>query len=293
VGLHNRLQRQKAEAEMARAALSRYFSPSVAAALSSSNEQLKPGGKRQEASFLFTDLAGFTPLVEATDPDVIVELLNGYLDGVAKVIFSHDGTVMKVIGDAVQAIFGAPVFQQDHCARAVACALDIDTFTEEFRAHWQGQGVPLGVTRIGINAGEAIIGNFGGDSFFDYTAYGDAVNTAARLESANKTLGTRICVSQSVVDQIENFHGRPAGHLQLAGKSGVLVSYEPMTEERANSPGIKAYREAFRLLEQGEPAARQSFAGLLGTMPDDPLSLFHLQRSLAGDTDVVIDARRK
>lgn len=295
VGLHNQLQQQKAEAELARASLSRYFSPSVAAALSSGAgaEQLKPGGKRQEATFLFTDLAGFTPLVESTDSDVIVALLNGYLDGVAKVVFRHEGTVMKVIGDAVHAIFGAPIKQSDHAARAVACALELDEFSENFRAQWKAQSVDLGRTRIGVNTGEAIIGNFGGDSFFDYTAYGDAVNTAARLETANKTLGTRICVSESVVDRIDDFQGRPAGHLQLAGKSGEISAYEPLSKEQANSPEMVAYRDAFELLAQGHDSARTAFAGLLAIMPDDPLALFHLQRALAGERDVVIDATRK
>jgi adenylate cyclase len=293
VHLHSELQKQKAEAELARASLSRYFSPSVAEALSSGIEELKPGGKRQEATFLFTDLQGFTPLVESTDSEVIVTLLNGYLDGVAKIIFQHEGTVMKVIGDAVHAIFGAPVEQPDHAARAVACAMELDAFAEDFKALWQAQNINLGSTRIGINTGEAIIGNFGGESFFDYTAYGDAVNTAARLETANKTLGTRICVSESVVAKIDDFHGRPAGHLQLAGKTGALPAYEPLTEQRASLPEMNAYREAFELLAKGDDSARQAFAGLLAVMPDDPLALFHLQRALAGEKDVIIDASRK
>ena len=293
VGLHNELHKQKAEAELARASLSRYFSPSVAAALSSGDAELKPGGKRQEATFLFTDLAGFTPLVETTDSDVIVTLLNGYLDGVAKIIFKHEGTVMKVIGDAVHAIFGAPLEQADHAARGVICALEIDAFSEEFKRQWNEKGIKLGSTRIGINTGEAIIGNFGGDSFFDYTAYGDVVNTAARLETANKTLGTRICVSESVVARIDGFLGRPAGDLKLAGKTGTLPAFEPLTAEQADSPQMKAYCAAFELLKNGDEGARQAFAGLLAIMPDDPLALFHLQRALAGERDVVIDASRK
>jgi adenylate cyclase len=171
--------------------------------------------------------------------------------------------------------------------------MELDALTEDFKAQWQAQDINLGSTRIGINTGEAIIGNFGGESFFDYTAYGDAVNTAARLETANKTLGTRICVSESVVAKIDDFHGRPAGHLQLAGKTGALPAYEPLTEQRASLPEMNAYREAFELLAKGDDSARQAFAGLLAVMPDDPLALFHLQRALAGEKDVIIDASRK
>lgn len=282
------LNRKKAEAEAAQAMLSRYFSPQVAAELAGGGGEIELGGERREASFLFTDLANFTSLVESAAPDLIVEILNPYLDGVAKTVFSHDGTVMKVIGDAVQAIFGAPVYQDDHRDRAVACALEIDAFTESYRKSWNDRGVPLGITRIGINTGHAIIGNFGGESFFDYTAYGDAVNTAARLEAANKTLGTRLCVSESVASGIEGFNGRPAGRLMLQGKSEPLAAFEPLSKEAADAPEMAAYVKAYEAMASGDAGARTAFAGLMATLPEDPLTLFHLQRILAGATDDII-----
>jgi adenylate cyclase len=287
---HRELERQHLKAEMARATLARYFSPSVVEQLSAGEGPLTGKGERREASFLFTDLSGFTSLVESTAPDVIVELLNGYIDGMARIIFAHEGTVMKVIGDAIQATFGAPVAQTDHAARAVACALELDSFSENFRKTWHESGVTLGATRIGLNTGEAIIGDFGGESFFDYTAYGDAVNTAARLEAANKVLGTRICVSSSVVEHIEDFNGRPSGLLLLAGKSEPTAAYEPLNKAKAASPEVTAYRAAYDELAAGDPVARQDFAALVGSMPDDPLVLLHLQRALAGATDVIVDA---
>ncbi len=287
------LQREKAEAELAKATLSRYFSPSVVDAMAQESEQMKPGGERREATFLFTDLTGFTSLVESTDPDIIVELLNAYIEGVAQIIFANEGTVMKIIGDAVQATFGAPVAQIDHAERAVKSTLEIDAFAEEFRSSWNARGVALGTTRIGANSGEAIIGNFGGESFFDYTAYGDAVNTAARLENANKALGTRICVSETVVAKIDNFAGRPAGHLLLAGKSQNLAAFEPQLSEISASLPMEAYRAAFAQLAAGDPAARQSLAALVAELPDDPLTLLHLQRALSGATNVIVDISSK
>jgi adenylate cyclase len=288
---YRELRRQRLEAEVARATLARYFSPSVVEQLSAAEGPLTGQGERREATFLFTDLTGFTGLVESTPPDVIVDLLNDYINGMAKIIFAHEGTVMKVIGDAIQATFGAPVAQVDHAARAVACALELDAFSEDYRKGWQERGISLGATRIGLNAGEAIIGDFGGESFFDYTAYGDAVNTAARLEAANKVLGTRICVSSSVVDRIEGFNGRPSGCLLLAGKSEPTTAYEPLTEDRAASPEIAEYCAAYDLLAAGDPAARKAFAALVSSMPDDPLVLLHLQRALSGDTDVIVNAK--
>ena len=283
------LQREKAEAELARATLSRYFSPSVVESMAQDSEQMKPGGERREATFLFTDLTGFTNLVESTDPDIIVKLLNDYIEGIAKIVFANEGTVMKVIGDAVQVTFGAPVAQADHAARSVKCALEIDRFAEDYRSDWNARGVALGTTRIGVNSGEAIIGNFGGESFFDYTAYGDAVNAAARLENANKTLGTRICVSESVVAKIEDFAGRPAGDLLLAGKSQSLAAFEPLSLEINMSKPMEAYRVAFAQLASGDPVARQSLAALVAVLPDDPLTLFHLQRVLGGAVNAIVD----
>lgn len=287
------LQRDKAEAELAKATLARYFSPSVVEVMSSNSDQMKPGGERREATFMFTDLTAFTKLVEETAPDVIVELLNAYIEGIAKIIFAHDGTVMKIIGDAVQATFGAPVVHSDHAEKAVASALEIDRFARNFEAGWLARGINLGVTRIGIHSGEAIIGNFGGDSFFDYTAYGAVVNTAARFESANKTLGTRICVSQNVVDRISDFHGRPAGDLVLAGIPDTMPAHEPLPAELSGKASMKDYRAAYAKLAAGDETARQAFAALLGTMPDDPLTLLHLQRALGGAIDVTVDASLK
>ena len=115
--------------------------------------------------------------------------------GMTDIVFAHDGTVAKIVGDALHVLFGAPGEQPDHAARAVNCALALDEYAQSFRERWHKKGVALGVTRIGVHAGPAIVGNFGGGRFFDYTAYGDTINIAARLEAANKQLGTRICVS--------------------------------------------------------------------------------------------------
>jgi adenylate cyclase len=288
LNLVRQLRDEKAQAERAHATLSRYFSPNVVATLASDPECLSPGGERREATFLFTDLADFTPLVESSDSDVVVKLLNAYLDGLAEVIFDHGGTVMKIVGDAVHAIFGSPFETPDHAAQAVTCALAVDEFAMKFRAEKQAEGIALGVTRIGLNSGTAIIGNFGGDHFFDYTAYGDAVNIAARLEQANKIIGTRICVGESVVAKIDGFRGRPVGTLLLKGKSVSLRAFEPLTEVQAAEPATAGYNAAFEQLEAGDPKARQAFAALVGQYDEDPLTMFHLGRLLAGETGVEI-----
>ena len=127
----------------------------------------------------------------------------------------------------------------------------------------------FGVTRIGVHAGPALVGNFGGSRFFDYTAYGDTINTAARLEAANKFLGTRICVSATVAEATENFRGRPVGDLMLRGRSEPLRAFEPLTAAAFEAPMTTQYSEAFAKLEAGDTAAMPAFAALVGLHADD------------------------
>jgi adenylate cyclase len=184
-------QRRQLEAERAHALLSRYFSPNLAQRLASDSDAIDLGGQRREIATLFTDIAGFTALVESLEPSVLGPLLNDYLIGMTDIVFAHDGTVAKIIGDALHILFGAPGEQPDHATRAVTCALALDEYSQSFRERWHKKGIALGITRIGGHAGPAIVGNFGGSRFFDYTAHGDTINIAARLEVANKQLGTR------------------------------------------------------------------------------------------------------
>ena len=274
--------RLREAAERAKANLARYFSPNLATELAENPDFMKLGGERRELSFLFTDLADFTPLVETLEPAAIVPLLNDYLDHMAQIVFQHGGTVNKIVGDAVHAFFGAPLDQPDHAERAVACAMAVDTFAQSFRDAQNAAGIPLGVTRIGVHSGPAMVGNFGGEYFFEYTAHGNAINTVARLEGANKYLGTRICISANVIEQVYMFKGRPIGTIVLKGMTEAIQVYEPLTAEQADSPATQAYREAFARLEAGNPTAKQTFAAVVAQYGEDPLAIFHLKRLLAG-----------
>jgi adenylate cyclase len=283
--------RRQAEAERAYASLSRYFSPNLAKRLASDTDAIDLGGQRREIATLFTDIASFTALVETLEPEMLGPLLNDYLTGMTDLVFAHDGTVAKIVGDALHVLFGAPGEQPDHAARAVACALDLDEYAQSFRERWQKKGIALGKTRIGVHAGSAIVGNFGSGRYFDYTAYGDTINIAARLEAANKQLGTRICVSAILADKLTDFHGRPVGDLLLRGRSEALRAFEPLRAEQYEDPSTKSYLDAFTKLEASDPGAMAAFAAHVGKRAGDQLASFHLKRLLNGatGTQIVMD----
>jgi adenylate cyclase len=281
--LRDARQRQ-AIAERAHASLSRSFSPNLAKRLASDAEAIDLGGQRREIATLFTDITSFTALVESLEPEVLGPLLNEYLTGMTDIVFAHEGTVAKIVGDALHVLFGAPGEQADHAARAVACALALDEHAQVFRERCHKRGIALGATRIGVHAGPAIVGNFGGSRFFDYTAYGDTINVAARLEEANKQLGTRICVSATLADKVRDFRGRPIGDLVLRGKTEALQAFQPLQLEQFDDPATASYLDAFAKLKAGDPNALAAFAAHVGKQPGDQLASFHLRRLLNGNT---------
>jgi adenylate cyclase len=251
------------------------------------------GGERREVTFIFTDIAGFTSLMEKSDPAIILPVLNEYLGGMCRIVLEHDGTMDKIVGDAVVGFFGAPADQPDHAARAVHCALALDAFAQSFAETQRTHGIEFGITRIGVNTGMAAVGNFGGASFFNYTAHGDMVNTAARMESVNKHLGTRLCVAGSTVVRCPDVAFRSVGSLLLKGKSEGVDAFEPLAPEAVGTKAASLYREAYALLEVGDPGAEEAFARLLESYPDDKFATFHAERLAAGEKGTTIVLKEK
>lgn len=282
VEMMREFRRRQIQAERAHASLSRYFSPQLASRLVADVEINGMEVHRREVAAMFTDITSFTSMAERLAPEVLSTLLNEYMTGMTEIVFAHEGTVAKVMGDGIHILFNAPGDQPDYATRAVACAHDLDAWAREFRERWKAQGVNFGITRIGVHAGPAMVGNFGGSRFFDYTAHGDTINIAARLEAANKFLGTRVCVSATIADRAENFQGRPVGDLILRGRSEPLRAYEPLRPATFKSPATAQYTEAFARLEAGDTVAMPAFAALVGMHADDPLAGFHLKRLLNG-----------
>jgi adenylate cyclase len=272
-----------------RAAFSHYLEPAMVDRLARDRSSLRLGGERKEISFIFTDVAGFTDMSENLEPEVLSELLNGYFDGISDIIAEHNGSIDKFIGDAVVALFGALTDDPDHALNAVRCAARMDEFAEGYRQEMAHLG--LGVTRIGVHTGVASVGNFGGRRRFDYTAMGDAMNTAARLESINKRLGTRITVSAAAREAALRFETaerpvpplRPVGEVMLKGKAEPVPVFN--LDQQAGAELRAAYAEAYDLLAEAPEAARARLEAL-AARPDgaqDPLVRLHLERLAAGE----------
>jgi adenylate cyclase len=265
-----------------RKAFSSYMAPALVDQLVGDPGRLRLTGESREMSFLFSDIAGFTSFTESASPELLVSVLNEYLDAMCRAVMEHGGTIDKIVGDAVVGIFNAPLDQPDHAERAVKCALAMDRISSDFIAKMKSRGMAFGVTRIGVNTGRAIVGNFGGAERFDYTAHGDAINTAARMESVNKHLGTQICIAGTTAAQCPNHFFRPIGALVLKGKTEAIEAFEPISREATTTARVRRYLEAFESLARGEPLAKELFISLKKDFPDDPLVNLHYERVIAG-----------
>jgi len=260
-------------------ALGRYTSPALVRTLLDRRELLdRFGGARQELSVYFSDVRGFTTLAEALPPERLVELLNAYLSAESDVVERHGGYVDKFVGDAIMAVWGAPVPVEDHAARACRAALEMRARLAELRPLWKARfGVELHA-RAGVNTCEAIAGNVGSARKANYTVLGDGVNLASRLEGANKAYGTELLVGDGTRRAAgEAFLFRSIDLLRVKGKTAGVPVFELVCEAGAATPDDRAFlarwEEAIALYRAGrfEPA-RAAFAALTAARPGDPVA---------------------
>jgi adenylate cyclase len=209
------------------ASLSRYLPGEVAKSIAEGKQQLSLGGERRVVSILFADVVSFTPFAESAPPERAVALLNELFTVLTEVVFRHGGTIDKFVGDAVMAIFGAPTAFDDHAARALATAEDMHRFVEANAPTWKkkyGVDVKLG---IGVSTGEALVGNLGSEARMEYTAIGDAVNVAARLEALAGP-GQTLVTAQVAEAAGDAFEFTPLGERPLRGKKQPVSIMELM-----------------------------------------------------------------
>jgi adenylate cyclase len=204
-----------------------YLNPEVTDMLAEDPGQLRLGGERREVTVLFSDIRGFTSISEKLAPETLAVLLNEYLGAMTDVVFRHEGLLDKYIGDAVMAFWGAPVPSPDHAARCCRAALDMVAALATLNEHWQAAGTPQLSIRVGIHSGEAAVGNFGSARRFSYTAVGDSVNLASRLEGLNREYGTTILISEATLDAVgEGFVCREVDRVQVRGRNQPVAVYE-------------------------------------------------------------------
>jgi adenylate cyclase len=173
----------------------RYVSPAVMEELLKNTDLAALGGQRREVTVLFADIRGFTSYSENKPPEEVVARLNFYLDEMTGVVFRNGGTLDKYLGDGLMAVFGAPLVLDQHAAKAVACALEIQRSVSRLNDEWLARGQQPLAIGIGINSGSVLVGNVGSHERMEYTVIGEDVNLASRLESLNKEYGSEIIIS--------------------------------------------------------------------------------------------------
>ena len=202
-----------------KSAFSRYVSADVVNEMIAHPERLRLGGERRELTLLFSDMAGFTSISEKLQPDIVAKLINAYLTEMTKVVMAYEGTVDKFIGDAVMAFWGAPLEDELQALHACEAARDMQAAMARLVPLYEEHGVHAVAIRIGVHTGVATVGNMGSEARFDYTALGDTVNLASRLEGVNKLYGTGILISADTVKRMGGkLPVRPVDKVRVKGK---------------------------------------------------------------------------
>jgi len=214
----------------AQSALGKYIPRDIAQQIIDQPELLSLGGEKRSIYVLFSDLEGFTKMSHAIEPEMVAKLLNRYLEMLSQVVLDHGGVIDKFVGDAVVAFWGAPIAREDDAMRAAKAGYAMWEAGEAFRrevAEMDPSLPRIGKTRVGLHYGEAVIGNFGGDTRIQYTALGDSMNTAARLEAANKALESSVMASRDFAERAGLDWWREMGRVLLRGRAAPVDLMEP------------------------------------------------------------------
>lgn len=254
---------------------SSYVSKHVVDRLIKDPSQARVGGDSRVLTILFSDVENYTGFSEKLPPQEVLRILNEYLAEMTNLVMEHEGTLDKFIGDGIMVFWGAPLPQENHAELAVDCALRMRSKMDELRSRWQDAGQAPLALRIGINTGEVIVGNIGvTGKKMEYTAIGDNVNLASRLESINKLYGTRLLISEATRSLLPQgkYHLRQVDAARLKGKDKATELYEVAVEE---SPVFAPYEEALEHFRQRRFAeAKAIFTDLVERYNDPPSRLF-------------------
>lgn len=264
----------------AQGALGKYLPREMAQEIINNPELLSLHGEKKQIFVLFSDLEGFTKMSHAIEPEMVAKLLNRYLEVLSQVVLDHGGVIDKFVGDAVVAFWGAPLSREDDGERAAKAGYAMWQAGEDFRKEVAAMGddlPPVGKTRVGLHWGEAVVGNFGGETRIQYTALGDSMNTAARLESANKALESSVMASREFAERSGLDWWRPMGRVVLRGRSKPVDLMEPTPD--FPDEDRKILTKIIALVESDSKNAAKDLADLIVRYPEDT-ALANLARRL-------------
>ena len=260
----------------AQSALGKYLPPDVALEIMRDPDRISLHGEQTQIYALFTDLEGFTKLSHAITPEVLSRLLNRYLDLMSDIVLKHGGTLDKFVGDALVTFWGAPIARPGDADRALQAGMAMYQCGEEFRRSAGDEVPPIGVTRVGLHRGEAVVGNFGGEGRIQYTALGDAMNCAARLESANKALKTTMLVSDEAKRETSLDVFRPMGRIVLSGRATPVEVWEPVPDMDAALRG--QLNDLWRAFDGGDAAALVQLEDIAAAHKEDAALQYFVYR---------------
>ncbi len=262
-----------------------YVDERVVKQLIENPEMSKIGGENREVTILFSDLKGFTKLSERLGAEKTVKLMNVYLTEMTDIIRHNEGTIDKFIGDSIMAFWGAPLPNPEAPYLACRSALQMQTRLDEMKSRWSEFGDVEVKQRIGINTGVCIIGNMGSERKTNYTAIGDAVNLASRLEGVNKRYGTSILISEYTCTHVAHrFALREIEPVVVQGKTEAVTVYElrdhtSETLARQSSSFLEFYDQALASFKKCDwELASEQFSRALSKAPEDPVCLYFMQR---------------
>lgn len=254
----------------AQGALGKYLPASIAEEIIAHPELLQLGGAKREIYVIFSDLEGFTKMSHAIEPEMVAKLLNRYLEMLSQVVLDHGGILDKFVGDAVVAFWGAPIARPDDADNAARAGFALWQAGEAFRAEVAAMDASLpkiGKTRVGMHFGEAVVGNFGGENRIQYTALGDSMNTAARLEAANKSLDSSVMASEEFASRTTLDWWRPMGRVVLRGRARAVDLREPAPDFAVSE--CAELRVALETLDTDRESGLQLLAAIVARNPAD------------------------
>jgi adenylate cyclase len=274
---------EEREKKKIRGAFQYYLTASVINEMLKNPSKLKLGGDKKDLTVLFSDIRGFTTVSEKLTPEELVKLLNEYLTAMTDKVFQYDGLLDKYMGDAIMAVYGAPLDQPDHAIRACRTALDMMKELKNLQVKWSREGRPVLNIGIGINSGDMVVGNMGSQMRFDYTVMGDSVNLGSRLEGINKEYGTNIVISEFTYEAVkEVFLCRELDAVRVKGKILPVKIFELRGPRNGDGTEI----EFVRIFEEGLSNYRQClwddavacFRKVLEIKSDDYASEMYIKR---------------